>query len=104
MGKTQQQIIAEQATGCTGAGDYAKWAASQGYPHCEVLDWTSSAGDWSFIVSKDGQLWYLMTQSNNYPRGGFTRHIELGEDNPMFLPIEGTAEEAQAEAWERWMH
>lgn len=79
--------IAEQATGCRGAGDYARYAKSQGYPRCEVVDWTSSAGDWTFIVSADGELWYPMFQENNYPRPGFTHTIDESR------PYEGTAEE-----------
>lgn len=86
--KTQQQVIAEQATGCRGAGNYAIWAEQQGYPHCAVVDWTSSAGDWCFLVSEDGQLWFMMFQTNNYPQGpGFTRTIDTDQ---MF---EGTEQE-----------
>jgi len=40
-----EKINAESATGCMGAGDYRQWAQEQGYKFCEVLDWTSSAGD-----------------------------------------------------------
>jgi hypothetical protein len=65
----------EDVTGCPGAGDYRTWARQQGYDYCEVFDWSSSAGDWTFIVSKDGHAWHVMTQTNNYPRPGFTRHI-----------------------------
>jgi len=98
MSKTAQQIIAEQATGCIGAGDYAKWAESQGYPHCAVVDWTSSAGDWTFIVSKDGETWYLMYQENNYPRGpGFTRTI--GDKS-----YEGSEKDVLREIGERMDH
>lgn len=74
--KTQHQQICEQATGCLGAGDYYKWAEQQGYTHCAAVDWSSSAGDWSFIVSKDGYEWFPMYQSNNFPRHGFTRSID----------------------------
>jgi hypothetical protein len=81
MSRTQikkliQQDTAVMATGCAGAGDYADYAQSQGYDYCEVVDWTSSAGDWTFIVSKDGNEWYLMYQENNYPGYGFTRTID----------------------------
>lgn len=68
--------ICEQATGCDGAGDYRSFAEQNGYDHCAVIDWTSSAGDWSFIVSQDGEEWFIMTQENNYPRSGFTRSID----------------------------
>lgn len=77
--KEMQAEVAVQATGCPGAGDYLKWAREQGYPYCEVLNWSSSAGDWQFIVSKTNgpdSLWYLMWQENNYPRPGFSRGIE----------------------------
>lgn len=90
--KTNEQHMAEQATGCPGAGDYALWAKEQGYPHCQVWDWTSSAGDWTFLVSKDGQQWHWMSQSNNWPRQGFTRTI----DTENFY--EGTAQEVLYEA------
>lgn len=75
--KTMMQVACEDATGCLGAGDYAKWAKQQGYPHCQAWDWTSSAGDWSFLVSKDGQEWFWMYQTNNYPHSdGFSRSID----------------------------
>lgn len=81
--------LAEQTTGCAGAGDFAKWARARGYPHCEVLNWCSSAGDWQFVVSEDGKVWFPMTQENNYPQGpGFTREVH------KLRGFEGTAEEA----------
>lgn len=82
-----ETYLCEHATGCRGAGDFRQWAKKQGYPFCEVFDWTSSAGDWTFIISKDGETWYLMTQANNFPRPGFTRLIARME------PMVGTAEE-----------
>lgn len=83
----QGSMMAEQATGCRGAGGYLDYAHAQGYTKVEVLNWCSSAGDWQFIVSKDGHEWYIMWQENNYPRGpGFTRAV--GE-----VPYYGTAEE-----------
>ncbi len=93
-----QQIIdsgmCESTTGCAGAGDFKAWAEQQGYPLVEVLDWTSSAGDWSFIVSNnEGEGWVLMTQSNNYPQRGFTRQIH---ENDYF---DGTSEEAMDYFW-----
>ena len=84
--------IAVQATGCRGAGGYRDYAESQGYDHCEVLDWTSSAGDWSFLVSEDGHAWRVMFQTNNWPRAGFT--YDLGDE--VFF---GTFEEAAEQAW-----
>ena len=66
---TVEEIAADQFTGCLGAGDYRRWAEAQGYDYLEVVDWT-------FIVSRDQEHWYLMNQSNNYPRAGFTRSID----------------------------
>jgi hypothetical protein len=83
-----EKMMCEEATGCSGAGDYRKWSRSQGYPHCAVVDWTSSAGDWTFLVSKDGHEWVLMTQTNQYPRAGFDRIID--EDTKYY----GTEQEA----------
>jgi len=82
-----EEYSAEGATGCPGAGDYRVWAKERGYEFCEVLDWTSSAGDWSFIVSVDGETWYIMYQTNNWPHRGFTRRVDT--EKPFF----GTAEE-----------
>ena len=74
LGITEQ--IEEQATGCAGVGAYRQYAASMGYPIVKVLDWTSSAGDWSFLVSRDGHMWQVLSQENNYPRGpGFSYFI-----------------------------
>lgn len=83
---TIEQQICETATGCTGAGDFRKWAESQGFPYCEVYDWTSSAGDWSFIVSRDKVIWFPMYQENAYPYQGFHRTID--EDQPMESTLE----------------
>jgi hypothetical protein len=85
--KSEEQVAAEQATGCSGAGDYRIWAQQQGYEHLEVVDWTSSAGDWSFIVSQDGETWFLMMQENAHPCRGFNRTIYRDQS------WEGTAEE-----------
>ena len=67
-----EKLSAETATGCMGAGNYRDWAREHGFPFLEVVDWTSSAGDWTFIVSIDGKHWQVMTQTNNYPRAGFS--------------------------------
>lgn len=79
-------ITAVEATGCAGAGGYVEYAHQRGYQHVEVYDWTSSAGDWVFLISKDGQEWQLLFQTNNYPRPGFSWSIS-GET------YYGTAEE-----------
>lgn len=85
--------VASQMTGCRNAGDYARWAHDQGYRHIEVLNWSSSAGDWQFVVSKDGHEWFIMTQENNWPRPGFTRGVD--ESRAFF----GTGEEVLEEIY-----
>jgi hypothetical protein len=49
------------------AKDYQDFAHLLGYTHIKTLDWTSSAGDWSFIVSKDGEAWDILFQENQFP-------------------------------------
>lgn len=90
------QMMSEQATGCPGAGDYREWARRQGYPHLEVLNWSSSAGDWEFLVSKDGNQWVIMSQTNRWPRPGFDRHIDTSR------VFHGTAQAAVAQIEEMW--
>lgn len=87
------EYLCESATGCRGAGDFREWAKQQGYPFCEVFDWTSSAGDWTFIVSEDGNIWYPMCQENAYPTPGFRRSIDLNQ------PFEGTAKRVLETLW-----
>lgn len=82
--------FAEEMTGCPGAGDYRRWARKRGYKYIETVDLTSSAGDWSFIVSQDGLVWYFMFQENNYPKPGFSRSINKQ------IPYFGTAKEVLA--------
>ena len=67
-----EKELCEEATGVQGAGNYRDVAKKQGYKFLDVFDWTSSAGDWSFIVSEDGIVWRMMFQTNNFPRAGFT--------------------------------
>lgn len=83
--------VAEQATGWIGSGDYADYAEAHGFPYVEVYDWTATSGDWTFIVSKDEKVWYVMWQTNNYPSGpGFTRTIDTDH------AIEGTSDQVLA--------
>ena len=98
--KTQTQValnaqVAEEATGCIGSGSYAEYARSKGYNFIEVLDWTSSAGDWQFIISKDGKEWKMLFQENNYPREGFSHSI----DDAVY---EGTGDEVLKELFEMY--
>jgi len=73
--------IEEIFTGCVGADSYKDFAKKHGYVHVEVLDWHSSAGDWQFIVSKDGEYWRILSQENNYPHPGFSHGISDEEYN-----------------------
>lgn len=86
-----ESVVAEQATGCAGAGSYREWAKSQGYQYLEVYDWTSSAGDWIFVVSENGEAWYPAYQENNWPGAGFTRGVDRD------IVFYGTALDALAE-------
>lgn len=76
-----------EATGCLGADSYRAWAKEHGFEYVEVLNWCSSAGDWQFIVSQDGEYWQVLQQENNYPRPGFSHYL----DDTVFV---GTATEA----------
>ena len=89
-------MIEEQATGCQGVGGYRQYAANLGYTHVKVYDWTSSAGDWTFLVSKDGFEWHVMSQTNNWPRAGFEYCID---DEQVFC---GTFEEVCEELASWW--
>jgi len=70
--------VEETATGCVGANSYRDFAIQRGYTEIEVLNWCSSAGDWSFIVSKNKRKWRILFQTNNWPRPGFS-HV-LGDE------------------------
>jgi hypothetical protein len=53
-----------------GAGSYNEVADEMGFDKVEVLNWSSSAGDWQFAVEKDGN-WKVLCQENRYPHYGF---------------------------------
>ena len=55
---------------------YYHYLRQKGYRHIVDLDMTSSAGDWTFLCSKNGRNWHMMTQENNWPGRGFTRLID----------------------------
>ncbi len=61
-----------------GAGSYRKVAALFGLEIESELDWTSSAGDWSFIA-KDGEFFRVFAQENRYPHHGF--RYTLGQES-----------------------
>ena len=58
------------------AGSYDVFALRMNLGRAEVLDWTSSAGDWCFDLPEDGRI---LIQANRYPYHGFM--YELGEQD-----------------------
>jgi len=69
--------VEEEATGCLGASGYKAFAREKGFTYCEVLDWTSSAGDWCFLVATNKRgPWRILWQTNNYPRPGFSHTLD----------------------------
>lgn len=66
------EAMAEAATGCLGVGDAPTEAKRLGFPMIAMLDTSSSAGDWDFLVSKDEESWQIFSQRNNYPDPGFS--------------------------------
>jgi len=83
-----ESLTEVRAAGCSGAGGYREAFRKMGFQYLEVLDQTSSAGDWTFIVSNNKEDWHLAWQENNWPRAGFSYSIDLDTVR------EGTAEEA----------
>ena len=69
------KTVEETATGCDNANSYREFAYDHGYFMIVDLDNHSSAGDWTFLISKDGYEWQLLFQENNYPQIGFTHTI-----------------------------
>lgn len=53
-----------------GAGSYRAVLSRLGFTFVDVLDWTSSAGDWVFAVRRDEVDW-VVCQTNRYPHHGF---------------------------------
>ena len=54
-----------------GAGSFREVFAILGFQRVEVIDWTSSAGDWSFAIF-NGLEWFMVSQENRWPKCGFT--------------------------------
>lgn len=79
MDNIMEAEVCDQATGVLGAGNFRKVFERMGYKQVDVLDWSSTAGDWSFIVSADGTTWHLATQENMYPHIGFKYNIDRNE-------------------------
>jgi len=65
-----------------GAGNFREIFEDLGFDKVEVIDWTSSAGDWTFGVKNDDG-WVVATQENRYPYHGFRYNI-----SDLFLPCE----------------
>lgn len=93
-----EELVCEQATGCSSAGAFRRAFANMGYNFCTVTDWCSSAGDWNFIVSEDGYEWHLASQINNWPKGGFS--YSVSEDEVYY----GSSDEVLEELAERFMY
>ena len=90
------EMMETQATGCAGVGGYRRYAADLGYTHVKMYDSTSSAGDWTFLISKDGFEWHVMSQTNNWPRAGFEYCID---DEQVFCGTFGEVCELLATWW-----
>jgi len=71
--QAKENLIAgeEVAIPNAGAGSFREIFKKLGFEEVKVIDWTSSAGDWSFgVKNEDG--WILAGQENRYPYYGFT--------------------------------
>jgi hypothetical protein len=64
----------EVAVPNAGAGSYDDVFKLFGFDKIEVYDWTSSAGDWTFMLHQKGG-WRWGFQTNRYPYYGFTYGI-----------------------------
>ena len=57
---------------CMDAGWYGLLHALQDiYEAVEIVDWTSSAGDWMLAFQADNGRWYPAWQENMYPTRGY---------------------------------
>jgi hypothetical protein len=54
-----------------GAGSYRAFFESIGFKEVRVVENMSSAGDWTFGVLGENNLWHIATQTNRFPRHGF---------------------------------
>jgi hypothetical protein len=59
-----------------GAGSFDGVMARLGIHEHDVVEWSSSAGDWTFVV-RYKKRWFLAGQSNRYPRHGFAYSMDL---------------------------
>lgn len=75
-----------------GAGSYRKvFCDILGFIDCKVIEWSSSAGDWSFAVF-DGATWYAAFQSNRYPRAGYCYSLNRDYQAETFEELCGLME------------
>ncbi len=54
-----------------GSGSYEAVFKALGFEETKVIEWSSSAGDWTFAV-RDEETWYVAFQNNRYPHHGFS--------------------------------
>lgn len=59
-----------------GAGSYREFFTRMGFVDVEVIDHTSSAGDWCFGVKRKDGVWTLAFQENRFPRHGFNYSLQ----------------------------
>ncbi len=57
-----------------GSQTFRQFFKEVGYDEVDVLEWSSSAGDWSFMV-RDGDGWFAAFQTNRYPYHGFAYSV-----------------------------
>jgi len=94
LSEYMENVTATMATGCAGAGAFRRVFREMGYQHLEIMSWTSSASDWWFLVSEDGERWYNASQENRWPRAGFEYYVDRE------LWVDAPAKEAVAIMWE----
>lgn len=58
-----------------GAGSYRKVFELLGFEKVENIETSSSAGDWTFAVCRDG-FWYPAWQTNRYPHFGYAYSVD----------------------------
>jgi hypothetical protein len=64
-------------------GTRLDWRRTHGYIKCEVIECASFAGDWTFLVSRDGYTWFPMYQIvEDRARMRYARIVD--ETTPMY--------------------
>jgi hypothetical protein len=87
---TREDVMSALLTGKTvelpnaGSGSYTKlFTEYANFDEVAVLDWTSSAGDWTFGV-RLGDGWYMAGQNNRYPGHGFSYWVNTDHQFTSF--------------------